>query len=163
VKKVWCLLGAAGLAPAVGFAMPATTAAAAAHPPKAKTAAKTVSLSPVARHGVRPDITCPSSNVSYVSSGLLRLGVQFSGGACIHHVSGVLFKGHTGLEMRTRIYNIPGGTRVFSNYVHGGLNLLHSETFFNTSPNVYGEGVCIALVESTHHSVVEYGPLCSDY
>jgi hypothetical protein len=139
--------------------MPATTAAAA-HTPKAKT----VSLSPVAPHVARPD-TCPHSNVSHVwsSASEFRQQVAFSAGACIYFVSGYLTHGQTKLEMRTRIYEYAGGPRVFSNYVHGGLGPFHSYTFFYTYPNVYGEAVCIALVESSHTGVVKYGPLCASY
>ncbi len=156
MKKVWYALGAAGLAPAVGFVMPATTATAAVHPPKAKT----VALPQAAHHGVRPDLTCRSSYVSYVTQGDLRLGVAYSLDACMHWVQGVLNHRQVKLDMRTRIYGTPGGSRVFSNYVGGFIPITQSYTAFSTDANVYGEEVCIALVESSHHSVVKYGPVC---
>jgi hypothetical protein len=161
VKKVWYALGAAGLAPAVGLAIPATTAAAAVHPPKAK--AKAVSLQHVVGHETKPDLTCGSAFASYVHDGDLRLGVFWSSFACIHGVQGILNHRQVKLDMRTRIYSYPGGPRVYSNYVGGYIPPTQSYTGFSKDPNVYGEQVCIALVESSHHSHVDYGPTCWSY
>lgn len=160
MKRVRYALGAVGLAPAVGMLAAAPSAAAAGHAPARS--AKTVSLQHLRRPDA-PDTTCgsPSVTPAHRSTHGLRLQVGHSG-SCIHHVQGEIATGHTGLEMRTQVYSYDGGARVFQNFVKGSINLLDSATTFVTNPNVYGSEVCIALVESTHHSKIvdDWGPNC---
>jgi hypothetical protein len=156
VKKVRFAIGAAGLAPAIGLLMPAANAAATtAHTPKK--AVKKVSVQHI-NGRVRPDACGTEHHVSV--QGRLRELVDYStgGGGCINSVHGILSLDRTGLEMRTRVYTVAGGSRVFQNYVHG--NAFFTGTSFNTAVNKHGSQVCIALVQSTHHSKVNFGPVC---
>jgi hypothetical protein len=163
VKKVRYALGAIGIAPVIGMVMPVPTATAATRVP-VKTA-KRVSLLD-ARGRTVPDLTCHSPHVTSPHRSIhgLRIQVGYSNGdsGCIAQVHGEISTAKTGLEMRTRVYSVPGGSQVFQNYVHGDASILGGYTAFSTKPNVHGEQVCIALVESKHHSVIvdSYGPVC---
>lgn len=161
MKKVRYALGVVGLAPAAGLLMPATGAAApVAHTPK--TAGKAVSLQHV--HGTaRPGLTCGATHTSSTHSrnGHLReiiLYSLFGGSPCISSVAGLLNKNQRSLEMRTRVYEYPGGPRVFQGYVHGSAFL--TTTSFQQPVNKLGQQACIALVSSHHLSRVLYGPIC---
>lgn len=161
MKKVRYALGAVGLVPAVGLTMPAQAAAAATVHAPARTA-KTVSMQHTG-HRLVPNLTChsPSVTPAHTSTHGLRLQVGHSG-SCIAQDVGFIGVGHTGLEMRTRVYSFAGGAQVFQNYVHGTEGIFGSNTEFVAHPNVFGSEVCIALVESTHHSKIvnNWGPNC---
>jgi hypothetical protein len=165
VKKVRYALGAVGLAPAMGMLMPAPTAAATAGHAPAGTA-KTVSLQHLRGYrGYRADgvSSSPCLNRSIVRGNrsthglLLNIGHSFS---CVHRVIGELSTGHTGLDMRTQVYSRKGLPLEFENYVKA--SIVNGITQFTTDPNVNGSYVCIALVQSTHHSKIvnNWGPDC---
>lgn len=162
MKKVRIALGAIGIAPAVGALAlaPAAQATTAHAPAKAAGTAKSVRLLHHDR-AVSPAITCGSSyGFSHRSGGGLRINTV-GAGSCIHFVAGEITHGQTHLSMRTRIYEFAGGPRVYSHYNGGTIGHFNSYTNFTVNPNVHGSAVCIALVETSHHSKVKYGPVCS--
>src|SRR5258707_11140996 len=112
VKKVRYVIGAGavGLAPTLGIlALAGNAAAAVASPGKT---GKTVSLE---QRGT-PNITCGASHTGQGGSKGYTMTTHWSGVSCIHEVEAVLGHSQVGLEMRTRTYVEPGGTRNFSNY-----------------------------------------------
>lgn len=160
MKKVRYALGAVGLAPAIGVLATAPSAAAAGTVPAGS--AKTVSLQHFFAPAT-PDITCgsPSITPAHRSTHGLRLQVGHSL-SCIHRVVGEISTDRTGLEMRTQVYSTKGGALIFQNFVHGSADIFNDTTTFSAFPNAFGTEVCIALVESTHHSVIvnNWGPNC---
>jgi hypothetical protein len=158
VKSVRYAVAALGVPSALALGMPAANAAAAAtHVPKKP--AKTVSL----RHDAAPNgvrLTCGSTEHK---TGKNRGGnwVQktfYGGTSCVHSVVGVLSVSARSLDMRTRVYSKPGGTRVFQNFVGGTIG--NGVTAFSTNVNIHGRQICAALVDAHDHSIVEVSAAC---
>jgi hypothetical protein len=158
MKKV-SLLGLVGVAPtAVGFAIPAPSAAAAVtHSPR--NAGKTVSL----MHGktqINSKIlaNCPSTHFNYGSKGLFSGFITYSH-QCVHSQEGLLYKGQTGLTERARFYS-GGGYLERTTWLRGHISLYGHKTSFRSYPSLYAHEVCQALVASNNHTIVKYGPVC---
>jgi hypothetical protein len=158
VKKVRAL-GLVGLAPvAMGFALPAQNAmAAATHSPR--TGAKTVSLIGDGRSQA-PLITCGFNHVKRNTStrGYLTGQISYSH-RCIGGQTATLGKRQAGLTERIRFYS-KNGTREHS-YLEPG-TIETSTTYFLSFPNIEAYQVCQALIANSNHNVVKYGPVCED-
>lgn len=157
MKKVNYALGALGLAPAVLLAaVPTATASAAVHGPKKS--AKAVSV--LRDDHAMPSVTCGSghhvSNLSTNGHFKNRTFYSLGGGGCVNHVIGALNKSQTGLEMRTRI--IHSGIDTSLGFVHG--TIASGITAFSMTVNRNAGKTCLALVNSTNHASVKYGPVC---
>ena len=155
MKKVRYVIGAVGVAPALGLMMPAVNAAAAVTH-TAKKEGKTVSLvhSRPDPGGVRR--VCGGGHSKHATKGIFE-GFVFYSGTCIHETEGILGKSQTGLSMRTRLYSTGGGKN-YSHFVPGSI-VGGATCFFNVTNKVDHEA-CEALVATNNHGDVKYGPVC---
>jgi hypothetical protein len=156
MKKVRYVIGAAGVAPALGLMIPAANAATAVtHAPK--NPAKTVSFD----HGNIPDIKCGSNKIAGVFSanGHFHGAFNYSGANCIHSQWASLNFSKTGLTERTRFYS-GNGTLERTTYQAGRIFHSPTYTFWSSVPNLNAHKVCQALVLNGNHNTVKYGPLC---
>ena len=172
MKKVRYAIGAVGVAPILCLAAAPTVNADATTGQVPARSTKTVSLRHSRSHAA-PEFICGTN----FSKKLRRSTAPFftekviysptaGGGDCISAVIGSIQKAQTKLEMRTRVYVQPGGTREFSNYVQGVINPTKS-TRWNTGVGyddaTHKPQVCIALVSDSFHSIVHYGPICINF
>jgi hypothetical protein len=157
MKKVRYAIGALGIAPVM--VLPFTNgAAAAAH--VSGNSAKRVTLTAEQRPAVaavtchhQADHNATNSGVSFAQY------VDWSGTNCVYQALGKLGVRLSGLEMRTRAYSRPGGTRVYSNINKNGHEHGLASTSFLTTLNVHAGQVCIALLEQNNGDLNQ-GPIC---
>jgi hypothetical protein len=158
VKKVRLVIGAAGIAPALGLIAPATANATTALTHSPKKAPKTVTLT----HSNAPDYTCGSSKIngeSWSKDYRYHAANTYGGTNCIHHQYASLDFAQTGLAERVRYYSGDGNQEGNTIYLAGKINS-GSSTLWQSYPNFNAAMVCQALVANGNHNTVEYGPLC---
>jgi hypothetical protein len=162
MKKVRYMIGAAGalaMTPALGALTPAAHAATA-HTtvrPNGKAVSQSQSSSPaVSRCGFLSNF----SSVTGKGANKFQGWAFFSNptGQCVARTQGRLYHSQTGLEMRTRLYR--NGKQFYQKYVKGDADPL--DTTFLSQPRRIAGQACEALVYSTAHSKVAYGPVCED-
>lgn len=162
LKKVH-VMGALGAAPlAMALAWPAMNAAAAVTNGAAHgsgSAAKKV----LAFRGDDPQRTplavCGSSHiVRHVSAGgQFSTSIGYSN-SCVHYQAARL--GHKAANLTERVkYYSKNGALERTVFVHG--NTFGSSTFFSSTPNIHAHQVCQALVLTSNHNTVKYGPICT--
>jgi hypothetical protein len=163
MKKVRYVMGVAGLAPALGLAIPAAHAAPTAAKAQGNNAGKSVRLragrAGLADHDAGPLVNCGSGHQhSAGSSGAGKLfGYITFSGLCVHSQHASLNKAQTGLTERFRLYS--GGGRLERTTWQAG-KISDGETYFQSKPNSYALNVCEALVANSNHNDVKYGPIC---
>ena len=160
MKKVRLALGAMGAAPALGLMLPATTVAA--HTPKAP--GKTVALD----NNTMQRRACTGNQTAHVQSTFFEISVfHRPSTGCIGGVSGFLIFQQSHLDMRTRVYRVgTTKTRVFQGFVGGVINPPPGTKFRQEIHRVFGgprQQVCGALVASSNHGDVLYGPVCTSF
>ncbi len=163
------IIGAVGLAPALGLALPVAAAnAATAHHPTAAERAKAVFNKRVrlpTLHGDRIDAADAACDSYYVASGHKGPFYAFAAYStnCLHFAEGVLTKEQTKLEMRISVYKDFGKVdRQKLQYVHGTIS--DGTTAFWAYVNVAGaHELCEALVASSNVTDVKYGPVCISF
>jgi hypothetical protein len=163
MKKVRLVLGAAGIAPALGVAAPAAAAPYAQEGPAAN-------ASPAQAKTVRADLAAGcigkvATKAHSLSFSIWAYHTQASG--CVGGVSGFLARPVPGLSMRTRIYTINSHgvkIKVFSRYHSGHVEDGHGTSFRQDVHATFGgidQQVCAAITQAKpHRSNVEYGPVC---
>jgi len=158
MKKVRCIVGAVGVAPALVMTLPAGNAVAGvAH--TAVATGKTVSL---AHHKVVGPLNtgdCPGPNGEAVkkNGALLEHAEGTVDGACFSLITGSMSGTHTSLDMRTRFYF--NGSQVGADHFNTPVVAGGNTTWLHTTTTGASQA-CIALVEAAHHSVKKYGPIC---
>jgi hypothetical protein len=172
MKKVRYAIGAVGVAPILCLAAVPTVNADAATGRVPARSTKTVSLRHSRSHAA-PEVICGqnfSKKLRRTTAPFFTEKVFYSptagGGDCISTALGSIQKDQTKLEMRTRVYIQPGGTREFSNYVHGIINpnvSTHWTAGVGYDDATHKPQVCIAVVSQSFHSIVDYGPICINF
>jgi hypothetical protein len=150
MKKVRYAVGAVGLAPALGLAIPAANAA-----------ATTAYIHGHAGKTVRPLANCGDNQHQdgYSVNGRISGGIYYSNNLCVYKQLVTLFHYQTGLTERTRFYS--GDGRLERTTWQAG-KVAPGSTRFSSFPNMYAHQVCMALVANSNHNDVEYGPICFD-
>jgi hypothetical protein len=159
MKKVRYAAAAIGITPALGLMVPAANATAAAtHPPPKP--AKKVSLRHVTGAGTGVFLDCGSSHGKSKKSEFSqwRQTTYWAGSSCIASVVGTLHPFIGGLEMRTRVYSVAGGGKVFQAYAHG--QHIGNTVVFTQPVNKHGLETCAAVVNSASPASVVYGAQC---
>jgi hypothetical protein len=80
-------------------------------------------------------------------------------GTCVWQQGAVLDRAQNGLTERVRFYSAHGGllrTTWQAGYEAGG------HTFFSSTPDMFANRVCQALVANSNHNRVIYGPACEN-
>lgn len=150
MKKVRYLIGAVGAVPALGVLAPAASAA-------------------VSRRDAQPNIQCTIGGLyqrsAHVGTGQNKFtGRIFFGRTgdvhCLYAIGGWIDHSQTGLSMRARAYW--HGNKNFEKYVPGAISFPFgsSTTFSTRSINKDASQACEALVYTTNHNKVAYGPVC---
>jgi hypothetical protein len=170
MKKVRYVLGAVGIAPALGLMLPGT-AVAASHTPK-KTV-KTVSLEHSS--AVSPDTGCGGHTAAKGKSGNFNFSVWHTASTkCVGGVNAWLANdAASGLVLRTRAYSISSlGTKTkwLSKYTGGSLacrndgedcSIIYYQGIHQVRANP--EQVCEAIVYADDHTRVLRGPECVSF
>jgi hypothetical protein len=157
MKKVRYAIGVLGMAPAL--ALPFTNGAGTAAHSHAKSA-KRVTLTAEQRPAAAA-VTChhQADHSARNSSALLSQYVDWSGTNCVFQALGKLGFATSGVEMRTRAYTKPGGTRVYSNLNRAGHPHGVESTSFLTTLNTHAGQVCLAMIR-TSNGTISGGPIC---
>lgn len=159
MKKVKYMIGALGVAPALGMLMPAGNAAAAVTHAAGK-AAKTVSLAH-AKTATAAAINCSPSNSRGGGVPSFAWSVFYSKDTCVSYDYGLLSAGQTGLYMRTRLYE--NGVQYQGPLVEGSISPFGNITTWSlVGIERKATKACGALVYENNTAKVAYGPVCAN-
>jgi len=167
MKKVRYMIGAAGvlaLTPALGAFTPAAHAATT-HS-AARTSGKTVSLN---HHATSATSVCPaqSGKKAHSGSGSNKFSAHAEGildqlTPCLGFTFASIPHGQAGLKLRVRTYL--NGVEKSWGFTGGHITSPPPHhTVFSKTLNTHATRVCDALVLSSNHHKVEYGPVCIDF